>query len=262
MKKNGIVYINDVLPSMTNIKDILTIRKERNLDRVFFVVEDEEYEEVVRLIIQPYRKLVVLNKKGELLFKDNSEEINIDITYDFNSYSKPVKRYIVENGIDTLKLLEQRLSEKRLVHVKSVADLAVRMARGNGLDERKAYVAGLWHDIAKEVNKDDLKWYMDNYYPEGADLGKEVWHQFVAERILKHDYQFRDKEILKAVRHHCLGDDDSLLSMVIFCADKLDPTRGYDSSKEIELCCKDIIKGFKLVHEQQYEFLKERGIVQ
>lgn len=32
-------------------------------------------------------------------------------------------------------------------------------------------------------------------------------------------------------------------AMMVFCADKLDPLRGYDSSKLIEICNKDIKKG-------------------
>ena len=53
--------------------------------------------------------------------------------------------------------------------------------------------------------------------------------------------------MLKAIRHHCLGDDSDTYSKLIFVADKLDPLRNYDSSKEIEIACKDLNKAFKIV---------------
>ena len=39
--------------------------------------------------------------------------------------------------------------------------------------------------------------------------------------------------------------------MMVFCADKLDPLRGYDSTKLIEICNKDIKEGFDLVVQQR-----------
>ena len=44
--------------------------------------------------------------------------------------------------------------------------------------------------------------------------------------------------------------------MMVFCADKLDPLRGYDSSELIETCKKNIEKGFDLVVQQNREYLK------
>ena len=43
---------------------------------------------------------------------------------------------------------------------------------------------------------------------------------------------------------------------MVFCADKLDPLRGYDSTKLIEICNKDIKEGFDLVVQQNREYLK------
>lgn len=46
---------------------------------------------------------------------------------------------------------------------------------------------------------------------------------------------------------------------ILFVADKLDPSRGYDSSKEIAVCRKDLKIGYELVKKQQEEYLeKER----
>ena len=49
--------------------------------------------------------------------------------------------------------------------------------------------------------------------------------------------------------------------MIVYCADKLDPIRGYDSSSEIELCTGNIREGFRLVHEEQDEYLRKEGVL-
>jgi nicotinate-nucleotide adenylyltransferase len=51
----------------------------------------------------------------------------------------------------------------------------------------------------------------------------------------------------------------SRLDMCIYCADKYDRSRGYDSSKEIELCKKDIREGFKQSLEDFYTFSKKKN---
>ena len=66
-----------------------------------------------------------------------------------------------------------------------------------------------------------------------------------------------NKNILKAVKHHVEGDDLSILSMIVYVSDKLDPSRGYDSNEQIELCKKNIRKGYERVKQEQLEYLKK-----
>ena len=46
------------------------------------------------------------------------------------------------------------MSKKRYIHTVSMAKLAKEIAESNGLDGMKAYVAGMLHDIAKEMPYD------------------------------------------------------------------------------------------------------------
>lgn len=48
-----------------------------------------------------------------------------------------------------LDWLNQNLSEKRYLHSIGTAEYAENLARSLGLDEQKAYIAGLLHDCAK-----------------------------------------------------------------------------------------------------------------
>ena len=60
--------------------------------------------------------------------------------------------YDTEDIIETLKI---KLSKKRFTHSMNVAEAAVKLAKAHGADKEKAYVAGLVHDICKEMPHDE-----------------------------------------------------------------------------------------------------------
>ncbi len=260
--KSGVVYIEHLVPSKKNIREALKLRKQLGLRDIVFSTDDPQICYAVRMIVKSYRHLFVSDKASIAKNRNSFREVSMDITEDFHSHDKRVRNYLMDTSLGTMSVLEGAMSERRLRHVKAVADLSVKIARSNGLDERKAYMAGLWHDIAKKLSADELKYYMQLYYPEYLDYNVNIWHQYVGEILLRKIYQIRDKDVLKAVKHHCLGDDSSPLSMVIYCADKLDPSRGYDSSSQIELCCRDLKAGFRLVHKEQHEYLRKEGVLE
>ena len=47
--------------------------------------------------------------------------------------------------------LKEHLSKKRYTHSMNVANSAVELAKRYGADADKAYIAGLLHDVAKEI---------------------------------------------------------------------------------------------------------------
>ena len=55
------------------------------------------------------------------------------------------------------KRLKERLDRKRYEHSLSVSDMAVRLARAYGVDERKARLAGLLHDWDKDYSDDEAR---------------------------------------------------------------------------------------------------------
>ena len=50
--------------------------------------------------------------------------------------------------------LQRRLKKNRFAHSIGVANTAVKLAKKFGVDETKAYVAGLLHDCAREFEND------------------------------------------------------------------------------------------------------------
>ena len=87
-------------------------------------------------------------------FKAGNKEI-----VDRNVYT-----YAFQNGLYLENFVSRYMSEKRFKHTCSVAKLAREFAVANGIDGKKAYIAGMLHDIAKEMDKkqeDDL---MEKYF--------------------------------------------------------------------------------------------------
>lgn len=171
-----------------------------------------------------------------------------------------VLKYIVNNGIYLETIIKSKMSKKRYRHTVSMAKLAKKFAKKNDLDETKAYVAGMLHDIAKEMEYDKALQIMQDHYPAYIDKPVPVWHQWLSEYVAKTEYLVDDKEILRAIRHHTTASlNMSKLDMCIYTADKYDPSRDYDSSKEIALCKKDIVAGFKACLQDFYDFSSKKG---
>ena len=57
-------------------------------------------------------------------------------------YRKEFEKYV--------EILRERLSEKRFFHSLAVAKEAVRLAEKYGADTKKAFFAGLLHDVCKD----------------------------------------------------------------------------------------------------------------
>ena len=179
---------------------------------------------------------------------------------DVSQVDDKVLDYMMTHSIYTKSIIRHYMSEKRYRHSVSVADTARMFARNNHLDENKAYIAGLLHDIAKEMPEDQMRELMNRYYPEHLDASMPVWHQWLSSYVCKHVYKINDSEILQAIENHTTASINmSLLDMCIYCADKYEPTRDFDSSKEIEICNQNILAGFKYALKDFYEFSKRKG---
>ena len=63
-----------------------------------------------------------------------------------------VLRYISSQGLYLETMVASRMKEKRWKHTCSVAQLAKKIAKANHLNEKQAYIAGIMHDVAKEMD--------------------------------------------------------------------------------------------------------------
>ncbi len=122
-----------------------------------------------------------------------------------------------------------RLSDKRYAHTLRVAETAERLAKLHGLDSERARLAGLLHDTAREVGKEELlRVAGEDGLPVG-DFERErpiLLHGPVAAELAREDLGMEDGEVLDAVRAHTTGDPGmGPLALALFVADKIEPGR-------------------------------------
>lgn len=193
-------------------------------------------------------------KSGDVSSSDVRNLKNLDIP-------QKVLKYIEENRLYFINKLSSFIPEKRLNHSISVANLALKIATLNNLENKeKYYIAGLLHDIGKTYNKEDsnlLKLMKENY-EEYLDIPNFAYHQFVGEMLANKEFDIKDNEILDAIKFHCTGKSNmSTLGMVIYASDKIDPLRDFDSTWLMDSCFKNWKQGFLDTLEDNKKYLLE-----
>jgi len=123
----------------------------------------------------------------------------------------------------------ERLSDKRYEHTVRVADTIEKLARLHGLDPERARLAGLLHDTAREIGKEELLRVAEEDGLSVGNFERErpiLLHGPVAAELAREDLRVEDKEILDAVRVHTTGEPGmGPLALALFVADKIEPGR-------------------------------------
>jgi nicotinate-nucleotide adenylyltransferase len=177
--------------------------------------------------IEPY-----VVSSGEIRSGEKTESLPARVS----SYIAQNALYGCEESLDPdLGVLTDRLSAlmspKRLEHSLQVASQAVRLARRWGADGRHAYMAGLLHDICKEMGQSDLLNMLD-----GSDIISDkifaglpdVWHAHAAALFIQKELCIYHADIVNAVRYHSTGRAGmSLLEKIIYIADLISEERRF-----------------------------------
>lgn len=119
------------------------------------------------------------------------------------------------------------LSPKRFTHSIGVMEESARLGGLFGADPERCRLAGLLHDCAKELTKQQYGWLGIKTDECGDYDGKEVLLHGEAGAILAEArYGVTDPEILEAVRCHITGKPEmGLLAQILFVADYTEPGR-------------------------------------
>ena len=111
------------------------------------------------------------------------------------------------------------------------------MAKVFGEDQKKAEIAALCHDVAKNMDLEQLRKIIDE---ENITLSideentKEIWHSIAGPIIAKNIFKINDEEILSAMRWHTTGKENmSNLDKIVYLADLIEPSREFDGIDEI-----------------------------
>ncbi len=158
---------------------------------------------------------------------------------------KSVAAYIIENGLyrgqshDTQKQLERQLIEiirkregdYRFLHSLEVAKSAEALAMRYGADVHKARVAGLLHDVMKDVSATEQLQILKDFGILLTDIERnapKLWHAMAGAVFTDNILGIHDSDIVNAIRYHTTARAGmSLLEKVIFIADFISADRTY-----------------------------------
>lgn len=188
---------------------------------------------------------------------------------------KEVKKYILEHNLYTGEKNEawsvakirgdllKRLSPHRYQHTLDVADTAVEMANTFNVNPNKAYLAGILHDCAK--NLDDLELLAicadnDENVTQIEQNRPFLLHSKAGVIVAKTRYHITDEEVLSAIRWHTTGKANmSDLEKIIFAADYIEPSRDKQPRLDYlrDLATKDLDLLVKSILEDMVAYLRE-----
>ena len=159
------------------------------------------------------------------------------------------------------KDLKELLSDYRYEHSLRVGETAKELAHIYQIDEEKAYLAGIIHDIAKEFTKEEnIKIMERNGKHLDINSTPRINHALVGAVYAKEKYHL-DEDIIHAISSHAIGDIPmSTLDKIVFIADKIEPGKNYPKiEEERQLAKKNLDKAIILCIENNHQKLRKEN---
>ncbi len=164
--------------------------------------------------------------------------------------------------IEALRIIKEKLPEKRYLHTLGVVETAVKLADHYQEDKEKAELAAILHDYAKffpvkEMKKIMIEQQMD---PRLLEFNPELWHAPVAAYIAESEFGIIDKNVLHAIQFHTSGRANmSLLEKIVYIADYIEPGRNFPGVEEVRLAAmENIDRAMVLALRNTMNFLTEK----
>lgn len=138
-----------------------------------------------------------------------------------------VCKYIAKNGVYAANQIRPLMSNFRYEHTLRVAKTALEITKFKNKNlSKKAYIAAMYHDIAKEFNRDQILEIINNKFNRNRFPTAHTLHGCASAAYAKEHFFINDKEILNAIYNHVIPPKKpSTLDKIIYCADKLEPAR-------------------------------------
>ena len=181
----------------------------------------------------------------------------------WNLISAPVLKYIHDFQLYYHDILKYILSPERYDHSLSVSKEAAKLCRlYTDISPIKAKIAGLMHDVAKELPYDVAKKQMLDNYPENLSQHPAIWHQYLSKNFLSKKLLYQENDVLNAISSHTSpAFPMSKLTKILFCADKISADRTYKGVGELrKKIYQDFDLGFQAILHTHFQFLKMKNI--
>ena len=139
----------------------------------------------------------------------------------------PSPTYQIAN--DKFRERFESLPDKLQAHIYRVRDVGLELAARHGIDEERAELAILGHDVARAAKKNEIMRQAERFGLSILDIERRspvMLHGPVGAELLRQEDGLDDEEILAAVRWHTTGHSSlTPLGMLVFIADKLEPRK-------------------------------------
>ena len=100
-------------------------------------------------------------------------------------------------NVDYKEIIRPKLTPKRYFHSLCVAEEAVILAEKYGCDTKKAYVAGILHDIMKDISREEMLKMFKDFDIILTDVEKQapkLWHAILGSEYIRRELKIDDEE--------------------------------------------------------------------
>lgn len=162
--------------------------------------------------------------------------------------------------------LKSNLKESRYNHTLGVCETSIKLAELNGISIEKAEIAALAHDVAKNLDKEEMLKIINENNIELSNVEKEnmnLWHSIIGPIVAEEKLGITDEDILNAVRWHTTGKENmSVLVKIIYIADMIEPGRSFHGVEEIRKeSFENLDKGVYLGLTHSIQFLLSKNLL-
>ncbi|HEL1644964.1 TPA: bis(5'-nucleosyl)-tetraphosphatase (symmetrical) YqeK [Streptococcus suis] len=163
-----------------------------------------------------------------------------------------------------LEKIRVAMKPARFQHVLGVEQAALALADRYGCDPKKASLAALLHDYAKEV-EDQVFLDLIAKYDLDKDLlnwDNNIWHGVVGAYKIAEDFGLENEEIFQAIQRHTIGAGQmTLLDKVLYVADYIEPDRDFPGVDEARRIARESLdKAVAYETAQTISYLAKKGI--
>jgi nicotinate-nucleotide adenylyltransferase len=142
-------------------------------------------------------------------------------------------------GLKTILRVEaaarETLNTARFLHSRNTALMAYDLCRRFGIDPKAGYLAGIAHDLGKQLSNEKLLELAKTDGMKITSLEKErpnLLHGRAAAVLLRENFNVHNKDVLEAAVYHTSGNADmGALAKIVYIADKIEVSRNIDPAQ-------------------------------
>jgi len=162
-----------------------------------------------------------------------------------------------------VNIIKERLSASRAAHSLRVMETALDMARGRKVDRDRVCLAALLHDYAKDLPSEELLAIARRnrlLTCVAEEMQPDLLHGPVGAWLCRKDLLVDDREVLLAIHYHTTGRVNmSLLEIIIYLADLVEPGRRYKGVDELRnACASGLARGMLCAFDSTIRYVLDR----